>query len=420
MTEYKLGEMFSGPGGIVLGALTASRAHAGASTIQHGWAVDYDPDTTATYARNIARGNEQSTVHTADVRDFDLRQVEPINAFAFGFPCNDFSLVGERRGLDGEFGPLYSYGVHTIALNAPDWFVAENVSGLRGANGGKAFGRILSALRNPGAAALDDPMFTERYADQVAEVDSALEYLIVAHLYRFEEYGVPQRRHRVLVVGIRSDIAQSLPRPFLVPIPTSLSPRAQMTARDVLEADPIREGTANHEPTRHPQHVKDRLSQIQPGRNAFNTHFDEESGLRLNVKGATLSNIYRRLAPDAPAYTVTGSGGGGTHMYHWSEPRALTNRERARLQTFPDDFVFSGGRQSVRKQVGMAVPPKGAEVVFQALLHTLDGVEYRHDDRGPNINAEELIQGYRNDLSAAQLNQALPPEDPQASMPGIG
>lgn len=71
-----------------------------------------------------------------------------------------------------------------------------------------------------------------------------------------------------------------------------------------------------------------------------------------------MSQIYRRLDPNEPSYTVTGSSG----VYHWSEPRALTNRERARLQTFPDDFVFYGSKESVRKQIGMAFPCQGAEI----------------------------------------------------------
>ncbi len=65
---------------------------------------------------------------------------------------------------------------------------------------------------------------------------------------------------------------------------------------------------------------------------------------------------------------MTGSGGGGTHVYHWDEPRALTNRERARLQTFPDWYKFEGGKESVRRQIGMAVPPMGAKIVFKAVL----------------------------------------------------
>ena len=74
-----------------------------------------------------------------------------------------------------------------------------------------------------------------------------------------------------------------------------------------------------------------------------------------------MSHIYKRLDSSKPAYTVTGSGGGGTHVYHYKENRALTNRERARLQTFPDKYNFVGGKESVRRQIGMAVPVLGAE-----------------------------------------------------------
>ena len=72
-----------------------------------------------------------------------------------------------------------------------------------------------------------------------------------------------------------------------------------------------------------------------------------------------MSNIYRRLDRNKPAYTVLASGGGGTWMYHYKEPRALTNRERARLQTFPDNLIFKGSNTEVRRQIGNAVPPVG-------------------------------------------------------------
>jgi len=111
--------------------------------------------------------------------------------------------------------------------------------------------------------------------------------------------------------------------------------------------------------------------------------------LRLKVKGAKISQIYKRLDSTKPAYTVTGSGGGGTHMYHWKENRALTNRERARLQTFLDSFVFSGSKESVRRQVGMAVPPRGVQVVFEAILKTFANIEYKSVQ--PNITP--VLQG---------------------------
>ena len=123
------------------------------------------------------------------------------------------------------------------------------------------------------------------------------------------------------------------------------------------------------------------MKYIKPGENAFTANLPKE--LQLNVKGAKISQIYKRLDPNKPAYTVTGSGGGGTHIYHWAEPRALTNRERARLQTFPDSFEFVGSKESVRKQIGMAVPCKGAQIIFEAILKTFAGIEY--DGIEPNI-----------------------------------
>ena len=96
--------------------------------------------------------------------------------------------------------------------------------------------------------------------------------------------------------------------------------------------------------------------------------------MRIKTK-TRISQIYRKLDPDKPAYTVTAAGGGGTFMYHWTD-RELTNRERARIQTFPDDFRFIGKYSSVRKHIGMAVPPKGAEIIFRAILNTFAGIEY--------------------------------------------
>lgn len=412
MPSYVLGEMFSGPGGIALGAEWASRqmSREGGSSIKHGWAVEYHPDTAETFRRNIREASDQ-TVFTADVRNFDLRRVPSFDAFAFGFPCNDFSTVGERRGLDGDYGALYTYGIHALALRSPDWFVAENVSGLSRANGGVAFGKILSALRNPGAAALSDSNFVDFYGEDCETVDPELEYDLVAHLYCFEEYGLPQRRHRFIITGIRRDVREQLGTGFEVPAPTTPKKWQQKTAREAIEADPIHPEAYNNVRIKHRQSVIDRLNAIAPGKNAFNTKFEDES-LKLNVKGATLSNIYRRLDANEPSYTVTGSGGGGTHIYHWSEPRALTNRERARLQTFPDNFRFCGGNPSVRRQIGMAVPPEGAQAVLEAMLRTMDGTAYASVP--PSLDADELILAYERSEHAAEaqlhLNKAFAPE----------
>ncbi len=85
------------------------------------------------------------------------------------------------------------------------------------------------------------------------------------------------------------------------------------------------------------------------------------------VKGM-ISHIYRRIHPDKPAATIIAGGGGGTWGYHYPEPRSLTNRERARLQTFPDDFVFDGSFTEIRRQIGNAVPPDGIVFIVESLI----------------------------------------------------
>jgi DNA (cytosine-5)-methyltransferase 1 len=341
--EYTLGELFSGPGGMALGAHKAARA-TGVS-LRHGWANDYDANTVRTYIENIEGASEDSVI-CRDVRLLDIESLPHIDGFAFGFPCNDYSLVGENRGLKGEFGPLFEYGVKVLEHHQPEWFVAENVSGLRSSNGGNDFAHILKSLRTAGPG-----------------------YRLTPHLYRFEDYGVPQRRHRIIVVGVREDV----PVAFRVPAPTHLGSKKWKSASSALENIPV--DAPNQEITRQSPTVVRRLQLIDPGENAFNARRMTDD-LRLNVKGATLSQIYKRLHPEKPSYTITGSGGGGTHGYHWSEPRALTNRERARIQTFPDHFKFIGPKESVRKQVGMAVPPRGAFHIFRALFRSFQGESY--------------------------------------------
>ena len=159
---------------------------------------------------------------------------------------------------------------------------------------------------------------------------------------------------------------------FKVPAPTT--PEKYVSVKEALEKIPISKGATNNELTRQSQIVIERLSHIKPGQNVWNAKLPKH--LELNVKGARLSQIYRRLHPDEPSYTITGSGGGGTHGYHYREFRALTNRERARIQSFPDSFTFLGSKESVRKQIGMAVPPMLSKTIFLAILKTYGGVEY--------------------------------------------
>ncbi|MGG4496600.1 DNA cytosine methyltransferase [Brevibacillus reuszeri] len=365
---FNKGELFCGPGGLSLGAKMAEIISPTGEVfkVQHKWANDYDPEACRTFRHNICPDDPNSVIE-GDVREIDIESLPKIDAFSFGFPCNDYSNVGEKKGFNGEFGPLYSYGVKVLNVHRPLWFIAENVGGLESANEGEAFIKILSDLEQAG-------------------------YNITPHLYKFHEYGVPQARKRIIIVGIRKDLGLQ----FRVPEPTH-APDNYMTARQALEVPPIPLNAINHEYTNHKSKVIEMLSHIPPGENAWYEGLPEH--LRLNVKKTKISQIYKRLHPDKPAYTVTGSGGGGTHMYHYTVPRALTNRERARLQTFPDNYEFLGGKEAVRKQIGMAVPPLGAKVIVEAVLKTFAGVPYKFVEAQWTFeNSEEEVTFVKNKI----------------------
>lgn len=347
-TIFRLAELFCGPGGLSLGAIRSRIMDHFGNTyeIDPVWANDIDQNTCKTYSLNIHHGNNQK-VYCADVKQLNFNEMPSFNALAFGFPCNDFSVIGEQKGFNGHYGPLYSYGIKAIECRNPEWFIAENVSGLRSANNGMALTKILHDLENAGNG-----------------------YNITPHLYRFEQYGVPQTRHRIVIIGIRKDLNLK----FLVPTPTTQY--NYISAKDAIENPPIKDGEHNHEVVFLNGNVAERLKYIPPGENAWYPGIPVH--LRLNVKGAKLSQIYKRLNPDKPSYTITGSGGGGTHGYHWSENRELTNRERARIQTFPDDFIFVGSKENVRRQIGMAVPPKVAQIIIESILKTFGNISYEH------------------------------------------
>ena len=343
-TIFRLGELFCGPGGIACGAMRAQSAD-GKFMIEHAWANDYDADTCETYRRNICPDTPQ-TVHCGDVRELEIKSLGEIDAFCYGFPCNSFSNVGKHQGLENEkFGQLYWYGIEVLKTYKPKWFVAENVSGIRSAGSGD-FDIILHDMREAG-------------------------YRLNVNLYKAEQYGVPQTRHRVIIVGIRND----LPVEYKVPDPAMYA-ECDVSSRTALAGIPVT--STNNEVRKLTKDVVRRLSYIRPGENIWQAEerlgdeFPEE--LRINTK-TKISQIYRKLDPDKPAYTVTAAGGGGTFMYHWTD-RELTNRERARIQTFPDDYEFVGNYSSVRKQIGMAVPCKLSEIVITAVLNSFAGIEY--------------------------------------------
>jgi len=383
---FRLGELFCGPGGLALGAGLAGEhpvisPHGESYGITHVWGIDKDPDAIETYKANIASrfGGDGICKDALEFVESMTPEQKEINALAFGFPCNDFSLVGDQTGLGGKFGSLYKAGIRVIEQTNPLWFVAENVSGINSADGGKTFQKILNDLKNAGMG-----------------------YTITANLYKFEEYGVPQYRHRFIIVGIRSDLRLK----FKVPAKTTPNPEQYKTVEEALRDIP--QGTANMELKHINNRVMQRLKFIPPWKNAWFLEdllkmtseerrnvlrkvawYEEEFARKtdteiqkmiedsmLHCTRTKMSHIYKRLQANRPSYTITGSGGGGTHVYHWREHRSLTNREKARIQTFPDYFKFIGSSEKVKKQIGMAVPTDGAKIIFEHILKTFAGISY--------------------------------------------
>jgi len=256
-----------------------------------------------------------------------------------GFPCQDFSVIWNRPGINGRRGDLYRHFVRAVIVKRPKAFVAENVKGLLSANKGKAYSQIVSDFMKVG-------------------------YRIYSQVYNFAEYGVPQIRERLIIVGIRNDIQLSFEKPK--PTHGTNASQPYLTAGRALRG--VGKVKHNNEKMKIAEKTKKMLELIPPGGNFSNV----PKSSPYYVKGM-ISHVYRRLNKEKPAYTIIAAGGGGTWSYHYKEPRPLTNRERARLQTFPDNFAFFGSISDVRRQVGNAVPPEGVRPIARELKNILIG-----------------------------------------------
>lgn len=332
----KVISLFSGCGGLDLGF-----HQEGYETI---WANDIDEKAVETFKKNFGNVIVQKNIENIDPYKNDIPDCDLILG---GFPCQDFSVIWKQPGLHGDRGSLYKNFLRFIDAKKPKAFVAENVKGLLSANKKKAIETIIRDFESiaPG-------------------------YLVKIQLYNFAEYGVPQFRERVLIVGVRLDTGFE----FFHPEPTHGPGRSKpfVTSGDALFGVENIEYNNEHMNIA-PKTVK-MLKLIPEGGNFTDVPKDSP----LYVKGM-ISHVYRRLNLNEPAKTIIAAGGGGTWGYHYPEPRALTNRERARLQSFPDDFIFEGSIADVRRQIGNAVPPAGVRLVAKALM-PLYTENYNHVD----------------------------------------
>lgn len=313
--------LFSGCGGMDLGF-----EEAGYKVV---WANDYEH-----WACETLRRNFKGEVAEASIVDIDFTKIPDADIITGGFPCQDFSMIYKRGGLETDRGNLYKQFVRAVQVKKPKVFVAENVKGLLTANGGRAI-------------------------QQISKDFAALGYKLDINLYNFAEYGTPQLRERVLIVGVRHDVQFD----FVMPEPTH-GPRAgkpYVTAGQALKN--VEKALLNNEHQNIKDKTREMLKLIPEGGNFTSIPKDSP----YYVKGM-ISHVYRRLDRNKPSTTIIAGGGGGTWGYHYEEPRPLTNRERARLFGYPDDFKFEGSITEVRRQIGNSVPPIAAKVVAEHLL----------------------------------------------------
>ena len=304
--------LFSGCGGMDLGF------HQAGFDIK--WANDIEQRACETYAKNI--GNH---IVCGDITQLDYSQIPDADLILGGFPCQDFSMIWKRGGITTDRGNLYQNFVEIVSQKQPLMFVAENVKGILTANKKKAIKQIIKDFSETGDYG----------------------YNTTAHLINFADYGVAQLRERVLIIGGRKDLDVF----FDIPAPLRDSDN-YLSSKEALKG--VNKVKHNNEHQNIQQNTIEKLKLIPPGGNFTNIPKDSPH----YVKGM-ISHVYRRLHPNKPSTTIIAAGGGGTWGYHYDEPRPLTNRERARLFGYPDDFVFEGTITEVRKQIGNSVPPSG-------------------------------------------------------------
>lgn len=292
------------------------------------WANDFNHWACETYKRNFG-----DHIVEGDITSLDLKKIPKADIILGGFPCQDFSMLWKRNGIKTDRGNLYQYFVNIVKRLEPKMFIAENVRGLLSANGGAAVKQIVADFAKAGKYGYD----------------------VEVHPINFANYGAPQLRDRVLIVGVN----KMYNKKFILPEPTHNN-KTWMTAEEALKGS--EKAVFNNEHQKINPKTRQMLEMIPPGGNFTSIPKDHP----LYVKGM-ISHVYRRLHPQKPSTTIIAGGGGGTWGYHFKEPRPLTNRERARLFGYPDDFVFEGSITEVRRQIGNSVPPLGIRPIANAV-----------------------------------------------------
>lgn len=265
------------------------------------WANDLNSAACRTYKKNIGE-------HIVEGDIWKMMDEIPLEADVVigGFPCQDISINGKGLGIEGKRSGLYRAMVEVVSRVRPKIFVAENVKGLLMKHNEKSLQQILTDFR-------------------------ALGYDVTYQLYNAADYGVPQTRERVFIVGTRSDINK-----FIPPIPVSDEHITSQEAIGDLEAIGL----------------------------------DESFNHIWSFANKSSDQGNRKLKADRPGYAIRAECHGNI-QFHYALPRRISMREAARFQSFPDNFIFDSKLRETERQVGNAVPPVLAWHMANAVLDTL-------------------------------------------------
>ena len=287
--------LFSGAGGLDLGFKKAGH------TII--WANDLYEDAVHTYEKNIG-----SHIVLKDIHDVSADDIPKCDIIIGGFPCQGFSVANTKRHVGDKRNELYKQLIRIIQAKKPKFFLAENVKGLTNLGKGTVFKMILSDFSEMG-------------------------YRVQYRIMNAADYGVPQTRQRVIIIGVRNDIQWK----YEYPHPTHDKDGENGLPRWVSVSEALSGLPDPDLPNNIPNHTY--------------------SKYKLNINGYI---GHRLLDPDKPAPTVTARGdskGGVVILPHPNGKRRMSCRELATVQSFPTDYEFVGNNSSIYRQIGNAVPP---------------------------------------------------------------
>lgn len=384
-------EMFSGTGGLALGLQQAG--------FEHEALYEWDKDSCDNLRHNINEG--YPGVKDWKVFQTDVRTVKydgytgKIQLVAGGPPCQPFSLGGKHQAYNDK-RDMFPEAVRAVRETKPQAFVFENVKGLLRKSFSSYFNYILLQLQHPEIAKKDDMTWEEHLSlleqHHTAGHDEGISYNVVFRLLNAADYGVPQSRHRVIIVGFRSDynIRWSFPKAthsqdallyskwvsgeyweehnMLKPKEVPLSaPQLRVIRRSVEETDKpllrwrtVRDAIGNlPDPKDRDKAEKFSNHEFRDGARVYAGH----SGSKLDEPSKTIK---------AGAHGVP--GGENMVVLDNGEVRYYTVRESARIQTFPDDYLFSASWTESMRQIGNAVPVELAKVVGDSVALQMGGM----------------------------------------------